>query len=65
MSKFFGLEIFTCEHLFGRPIKNLMILSLRCKIINHSNDIIQGQVQSIIRKIKATKYELDIDKIKL
>ena len=37
---------------------------LRRKIVNLSNDIIRGQVQPVIRKIKAAKYELDIDEIR-
>lgn len=37
---------------------------LRRKIVNLSNDIIRGQVQPVIRKIKAAQYELDIDEIR-
>jgi hypothetical protein len=36
----------------------------REKIINLSNDIIRGQMQPVIRKIKAAQYELDIDEIR-
>jgi hypothetical protein len=37
---------------------------LRRKIINLSTDIVRGQVQPVVRKIKAAKYELDIDGIR-
>ncbi len=36
----------------------------REKIVNLSNDIIRGQIQPVIRKIKAAQYELDIDEIR-
>lgn len=36
----------------------------REKIVNLSNDIIQGRIQPVIRKIKAAQYELDIDEIR-
>jgi len=36
----------------------------RQKIANLSNDIIRGQVQPVIRRIKAAQYELDIDEIR-
>ena len=36
----------------------------RRKIVNLSNDIIRGQVQPVIRRIKAAQYELDIDEIR-
>ena len=36
----------------------------REKIVNLSNDIIRGQIQPVIRKIKAAQYELDMDAIR-
>ena len=36
----------------------------RCRVVNLSNDIIRGQIQPVIRKIKAAQYELDIDEIR-
>lgn len=36
----------------------------RRKIVNLSNDIIRGQVQPVIRRIKAAQYELDLDEIR-
>lgn len=36
----------------------------RRKIVNLSNDIIRGQIQPVIRRIKAAQYELDIDEIR-
>jgi len=36
----------------------------RRRMVNLSNDIIRGQIQPVIRKIKAAQYELDIDEIR-
>ena len=36
----------------------------RRKMVNLSNDIVQGRTQPVIRKIKAAQYELDIDEIR-
>lgn len=36
----------------------------RRKVVNLSNDIIRGQIQPVIRKIKAAQYELDIDEVR-
>ncbi len=36
----------------------------RRKMVNLSNDIVRGQIQPVIRKIKAAQYELDIDEIR-
>ena len=36
----------------------------RRKMLSLSNDIIRGQIQPVIRRIKAAQYELDIDEIR-
>ena len=62
------------QHDVWRLTKNLMILQARnqlstilssdAEMVNLSNDIIRGQIQPVIRKIKAAQYELDIDEIR-